>query len=72
VPLVFWNGARIGIVTDSEYPTPAAGTPSPLGYDTNAKTIITISEADPNGANLTDFWDGFTLEFTPADRPKHG
>ena len=25
-----------------------------------------------NGANLTDFWDGFTLEFTPADRPKHG
>jgi len=28
--------------------------------------------ADPNGANLTDFWDGFTLELTPADRPKHG
>jgi len=66
VPLVFWNGARIGIVTDSEYPTPAAGTPSPLGYDTNAKTIITISEADPKDPALIK--NGVVMWYTAALR----
>src|SRR5262245_50585368 len=43
VPLVFWNGARIGIGTDSQYLTvPTAGAlPNPLRYRTNSKRSIT-------------------------------
>ena len=32
LPLVFWNGARIGIGTDGQYLTPT-GLPNPLRYD---------------------------------------
>jgi hypothetical protein len=39
IPLVFWNGARIGIGTDGKYLTPTAD-PNPLRYDPNAKRAI--------------------------------
>lgn len=48
VPLVFWNGARMGIVTDGRYLTPAAGQPNPLNYDPNSqRVIVTAEHADP-------------------------
>ncbi len=40
VPLVFWNGARIGIGTDGQYLTPA-GLPNPLRWDRNGNRSIT-------------------------------
>jgi hypothetical protein len=39
VPLVFWNGARIGIGTDGQYLTPS-GLPNPLRYDPNGHRAI--------------------------------
>lgn len=44
VPLVFWNGARMGILTDGRYLTPAAGEPNPLYYDPNAQRVIAAAE----------------------------
>ena len=42
LPLVFWNGARIGIGTDSKYLTPSVA-PNPLRYDPNSQRSITTS-----------------------------
>ena len=49
LPLVFWNGARIGIGTDGKYLTPS-GLPNPLRYDPNAHRSIT--NAISNGVVL--------------------
>jgi hypothetical protein len=54
LPLVFWNGARIGIGTDAKYLTPTV-LPNPLGYDPNSQRSITTAcgnlrcPGDPNG-----------------------
>jgi hypothetical protein len=52
LPLVFWNGARIGIGTDGQYLTPS-GNPNPLRYDPNAHRAIANAEKSgdtiPNG-----------------------
>ncbi|MBN8249290.1 MAG: hypothetical protein J0L84_17825, partial [Verrucomicrobia bacterium] len=48
VPLVFWNGARMGIVTDGRYLAPVAGAPNPLHYDPNSRRVIVAAEhSDP-------------------------
>jgi hypothetical protein len=51
VPLVFWNGARIGIGTDGQYLTTTS--PNPLRYDPNAFRSIAPAETSgdtiPNG-----------------------
>jgi hypothetical protein len=43
IPLVFWNGARIGIGTDGQYLTPA-GLPNPLRWDRNGNRSITDAQ----------------------------
>ena len=52
LPLVFWNGARIGIGTDGQYLTPA-GLPNPLRWDKNGHRSITTAQTSrdtiPNG-----------------------
>jgi hypothetical protein len=52
VPLVFWNGARIGIGTDGQYLTPIA-LPNPLRWDANGQFSIasaaTSRDTIPNG-----------------------
>jgi len=52
LPLVFWNGARIGIGTDGQYLTPA-GLPNPLRWDKNGHRSITNAQTSrdtiPNG-----------------------
>jgi hypothetical protein len=52
VPLVFWNGARIGIGTDGEYLTPS-GLPNPLRWDAHGQrsiaSAVTSSDTIPNG-----------------------
>jgi hypothetical protein len=52
IPLVFWNGARIGIGTDGEYLTPS-GLPNPLRWDANGQFSIARAETSgdtiPNG-----------------------
>jgi hypothetical protein len=52
VPLVFWNGARIGIGTDGQYLTPSA-LPNPLRWDASGQRSITKAESSgdtiPNG-----------------------
>ena len=52
IPLVFWNGARIGIGTDGQYLTPA-GLPNPLRWDPNGHRSIanaqTSRDTIPNG-----------------------
>ena len=47
LPLVFWNGARIGIGTDGKYLTPA-GLPNPLNWRPNGHRSITNAQT-PNG-----------------------
>jgi hypothetical protein len=46
IPLVFWNGARIGVGTDGEYLT--ATKPNPLRWAPTAKRIITKAETSPD------------------------
>lgn len=52
VPLVFWNGARIGIGTDGQFLAPV-GLPNPLRYRSTARRSITLAEPGgdtmPNG-----------------------
>ena len=52
LPLVFWNGARIGIGTDGQYLAPTE-LPNPLRYRTNSQRSITSAETSgdtiPNG-----------------------
>ena len=52
LPLVFWNGARIGIGTDGQYLTPA-GLPNPLRWDPNGHRSIALAQTSgetiPNG-----------------------
>jgi hypothetical protein len=52
LPLVFWNGARIGIGTDGQYLTPA-GLPNPLRWDPNGHRSVTNAQTSgdtiPNG-----------------------
>jgi hypothetical protein len=52
VPLVFWNGARIGIGTDGQFLTPS-GLPNPLRWDANGQRSITSAKTSgdtiPNG-----------------------
>jgi hypothetical protein len=43
LPLVFWNGARIGIGTDSKYLAPT-GLPNPLRYRINSQRSITRAQ----------------------------
>ena len=64
VPLVFWNGARMGIMTDGRYLTPAPGQPNPQNYDPNAQTIITVSEADPKDPSIIK--NGVVMWYTAA------
>ncbi len=52
VPLVFWNGARMGIVTDGKYLTPAPDKPNPLHYNPGALKIITNAEIDKSDSSL--------------------
>jgi len=49
VPLVFWNGARIGIGTDSEYLV-ATKNPNPLRYD--PKSIRAIAPAETSADTI--------------------
>jgi hypothetical protein len=46
VPLVFWNGSRMGILTDGTYLTPASGTPNPLNYSPSSQRVIVAAESD--------------------------
>jgi hypothetical protein len=52
LPLVFWNGARIGIGTDGKYVAPT-GDPNPLRYRNNSQRSITKTPTSgdtiPNG-----------------------
>jgi hypothetical protein len=52
IPLVFWNGARIGTGTDGAYLTPS-GLPNPLRWDSTAQFSIASAETSddtiPNG-----------------------
>jgi hypothetical protein len=44
IPLVFWNGGRIGIGTDGQYLTPPSGLPNPLHWDENGYRSITAAQ----------------------------
>lgn len=62
VPLVFWNGARMGIVTDGRYLTPEAGAPNPLHYDSNSQRVIVVAEpANSGGEPANPQTDGVVL-----------
>ena len=67
VPLVFWNGARIGIGTDGQYLTPT-GDPNPLRYDPNAQRSIANAETSgdtiPNGVVM---WYRAEISQAPND-----
>lgn len=68
LPLVLWNGARIGVGTDGEFLTPAVGQPNPLNYDPNAHRSITVAETSgdtiSNGAIM---WYRADISKGPAD-----
>jgi len=67
VPLVFWNGARIGIGTDGQYLTPAA-LPNPLRYDSNAYRSIANAQSGPDTiSNGVVMWYRANVAQAPND-----
>ena len=68
LPLVFWNGARIGIGTDGQYLTPSGETPNPLRYDPNGHRSITNAQTSgdtiPNGVVM---WYRANIAEAPND-----
>lgn len=54
IPLVFWNGARMGILTDGRYLTPGANMPNPLYYNPGAQRVIVDAEDDSTDKTLID------------------
>lgn len=52
VPLVFWNGARMSILTEGKYLTPSGSMPNPLNYDSTAQKVIVDAEKDPDDGDL--------------------
>lgn len=46
IPLVFWNGARMSIVTNGQYLIPTPGTPNPLNYNPSGKCVICAAESE--------------------------
>lgn len=65
VPLVFWNGARMSILTDGRYLTPSGTSPNPMHWDPSAQKIITVAETDPNDPDLKGH-KGVVLWYTSA------
>ena len=67
LPLVFWNGARVGIGTDGQYLTPT-GLPNPLRWDQNGHRSITNAQTSgdtiPNGVVL---WYRANIAQAPND-----
>jgi hypothetical protein len=70
LPLVFWNGARIGIGTDGQYLTPA-GLPNPLRWRPNGRRSITNAQTSgdtiPNGVVM---WYRADIAEAPNDDTK--
>jgi len=69
LPLVFWNGARIGVGTDSKYLTPTV-LPNPLRYDPNSQRSITTAcgESDcPGDTNGVVMWYRAEESKAPTD-----
>ena len=68
LPLVFWNGARIGIGTDGQYLTPSRSHPNPLRYDPNGHRSITNAQTSgdtiPNGVVM---WYRANIAEAPND-----
>ena len=77
VPLVFWNGARMGLVTDGRYLTPGPNEPNPLRYDPNSLRVIASAEppdpevpaAAPLGTNAVVMWYRAGLIAPALDSP---
>ncbi len=67
MPLVFWNGGRIGIGTDGQYLTPS-GLPNPLRWDPNGYRSITAAQTSgdtiPNGVVM---WYRAAIAQAPSD-----
>ncbi|HXM01991.1 MAG TPA: hypothetical protein VN939_05280 [Chthoniobacterales bacterium] len=67
VPLVLWNGARIGVGTDGQYLTPS-GIPNPQNWDANGQRSIVGAETSgdtiPNGVVM---WYRADIAQAPAD-----
>jgi hypothetical protein len=70
VPLVFWNGARIGVGTDGEYLVPMTpnGLPNPLRWDGNSQRSITNAETSRDTiANGVVMWYRAEIAQAPND-----
>ena len=67
LPLVFWNGARVGIGTDGQFLAPA-GLPNPLRWAPNAHRSIAKAQASgdtiPNGVVM---WYRANIAEAPND-----
>lgn len=59
VPLAFWDGGRMGILTEGKYLKPGAGVPNIYAYDPNAEVIIAESETDKKDPDVIK--DGVVL-----------
>jgi hypothetical protein len=67
VPLVFWNGARIGVGTDGSFLTPS-GLPNPLRYDVNAHRAIAPAETSADTiSNGVVLWYRAEVSQAPND-----
>lgn len=54
VPLAFWDGGRMHVLTESEYLKPAPGVPNVYSYDPNAEVLIADAEGRYNNNGIAD------------------
>jgi hypothetical protein len=66
VPLVYWNGARMGITTDGQYLAPTGTTKNPMQFSPSANMIIAPDEKDPNDKDPSLINNGVVLWYTAA------
>lgn len=60
VPLAFWDGGRMGILTEGKYLKPGPGVPNIYSYDAeHSEVMITESESDPKDPDVIK--DGVVL-----------
>ncbi len=74
IPLVFWNGARMGILTDGKYLVPSGSNPpNPLRFDPNAQMVVAGSEKDPSDKKVIEngivMWYKGNLNAPALDSP---
>lgn len=69
VPLVFWDGGRMGVATDGSDMFPKPGKPNPLNYDPNAIRYVGPAFKNPQNDGIVMWYHAKTPAAPKNDAP---